>query len=67
VSFSLNLPLRGNPCGKHRFYDRSSAEMARCDLVDRNTRERTTSARAYLRIYWCDRCQAHHLGHFPKA
>jgi len=60
----LDLSLQGSPCGKARHYTKTEAEAQRSAL---ETREQTHGRPALnlgpLNVYWCQGCQAYHVGH----
>jgi hypothetical protein len=60
----LNLAPRGTPCGKSRYYTPTDAERHRSALESlEHAHGRPALNLGPLSVYWCDRCQAYHVGH----
>ncbi|MGP0063051.1 MAG: hypothetical protein ACLQGP_05535 [Isosphaeraceae bacterium] len=60
----LNIPLRGKPCGKARYYKRPEAD-GHCQALEswERSQGRPSLNLGPLNVYWCDRCDAWHVGH----
>jgi hypothetical protein len=64
MSFKLNIPLQGKPCGKHRHHDRAAAEGYRQALESlERAHGRPALNLGPLAVYRSERCQAWHVGH----
>jgi hypothetical protein len=60
----LNLAPRGTPCGKSRYYTPVEAEGHRSALESwEQVHGRKAPNLGPLRVYWCTRCEAYHVGH----
>jgi len=58
---SLNLKPITPVCGEVRHYDPDEAERARRELQARDLAQGKPAAA--MHVYWCDQCQAFHVGH----
>jgi hypothetical protein len=64
MSFKLNIPLRGRPCGKQRWHDRAAAEEHRQALESwERSHGRPALNLGPFAVYRCEACQAWHVGH----
>lgn len=59
--FADEHECRIGSCGKLSFEHRSEARRSRKRLIKSGTTDRAEAWR--LGIYWCDRCEAYHVGH----
>jgi hypothetical protein len=60
----LNIPLRGDVCGKVRYHSEREARSALADLRAAIEFELASVKRGELRIYCCERCGGcWHVGH----
>jgi hypothetical protein len=57
----LNIPPAAGSCGKARHYDPQSAEAHRLRLEEGD--RAAGRLHGHVIIYWCDRCEAFHVGH----
>jgi hypothetical protein len=62
MGYRLRLPHVTRICGKHRFHDQAEAQGCR-DALARWEHATGTAKPGKLGTYWCDRCQAYHVGH----
>ena len=58
----LHLKPTRDACGKVRHYSLATAEMARRAMEARNQAQGGTVAGLEVRVYWCQRCRALHVG-----
>jgi len=59
----LNIPPAGDVCGKRRHYSpvEAQAHVKELEALDRSSGR--TRLDQELHTYWCDRCEAFHVGH----
>jgi hypothetical protein len=62
MSQRLNLRFPTRPCGKIRHYTKPSADGHRMAL-EQWEREKGPARPGILSTYWCNPCQAYHVGH----
>ena len=68
MSHSLDLPPVGTcGSGKQRFHDLVDAEAFAQVLAGKNTVTGQGKAGKPLRPYWCEACQAWHVGHATRG
>ena len=57
----LRIPSLPKSCGKVRHYSEAIARRHLESLVESDRVNRPTAGG--LKVYWCDGCGAHHVGH----
>jgi hypothetical protein len=63
----LRLPPIGDICGKRRFHNPTEADAFAAVIQRGNQLTGRGKPGRRLQSYFCDRCQAYHIGHAPKG
>jgi hypothetical protein len=66
MSYRLNLPHVSRVCGKVRHYIKAAADAHRAAL-ERWDQVIGLTNRGTPVTYWCERCDAFHVGHKERA